>query len=271
MLELNKIHQGDCLELMKNIDNNSIDLIICDLPYGITEANWDSIIDLEKLWKEYKRISKETTPIILTARNPFSSKLIMSNLKGYKHKWVWNKKQSGSFANAKYMPLQIEEDILAFTSKGAKINYFPIMRTGKMRKKGGSKKQIQTMSKFIRPDYFKYSDQYYPTNIIEIPNCSNKKDNIHPTQKPVELFEYLIKTYSKKNDLVLDNCIGSGTTGVACIRTKRNWIGIELKEEYINLANKRLSKEKLKKEERNTNLNLNYSHKEVKSRDSSQS
>ena len=229
---------------MKLIDDKSIDMILCDLPYGTTACKWDTIIPFDKLWEQYKRIIKDKGAIVLTAREPFTSALIMSNIKGYKHKWVWNKKQSGSFANAKYMPLQIEEDIIIFTSKGQKVNYYPIMRKGKMRKKGGSKKQLQTMSKFIKPDYFKYSDEYYPVNIIEIPNCSNKKNNVHPTQKPVALFKYLIKTYTKEGNIVLDNCIGSGTTAIACLKTNRNFIGIELEEEYVNIASQRIQKYK---------------------------
>jgi len=232
--------QGDCLITMKDIPNKSIDMILCDLPYGTTACKWDTIIPFDKLWEQYKRIIKDKGAIVLTAREPFTSALIMSNIKGYKHKWVWNKKQSGSFANAKYMPLQIEEDIIIFTSKGQKVNYYPIMRKGKMRKKGGSKKQLQTMSKSIKPDYFKYSDEYYPVNIIEIPNCSNKKNNVHPTQKPVALFEYLIKTYTDERDTVLDNCMGSGTTGVACKNLNRNFIGIELDAEYFKIAEKRI-------------------------------
>jgi site-specific DNA-methyltransferase (adenine-specific) len=233
---------GDCLELMKDIPNGSIDMILADLPYGTTACKWDSIIPLEPLWKQYKRIIKDNGAIVLTAREPFTSKLVISNLKGYKHKWIWNKKQSGSFANAKFMPLQIEEDILVFTKNGEKVNYYPQMRKGKMRKKGGSKKQIETMSKFIQPEFFKYSDDYYPVNILEdYPNCSNKAKNEHPTQKPVALFEYLIKTYTNENDLVLDNTAGSGTTAIACLKTNRQFMVMEKEQKYYDIILKRVA------------------------------
>ena len=232
---------GDCLELMKDIPSGSIDMILADLPYGTTACKWDTIIPFEPLWEQYERIIKPNGAIVLTAREPFTSRLVISNLKGYKHKWIWNKKQSGSFANAKFMPLQIEEDILVFTKNGEKVNYYPQMRKGKMRKKGGSKKQIETMSKFIQPEFFKYSDDYYPVNILEdYPNCSNKANNMHPTQKPVALFEYLIKTYTNEGELVLDNAAGSGTTAIACLKTNRQFIVMEKEQKYYDIILKRV-------------------------------
>ncbi len=236
MLELNKIYQGDCLELMPLIDDKSIDMILCDLPYGTTACKWDNVIPFEPLWAQYKRIIKDNGAIVLTAREPFTSQLVISNIKNYRHKWVWNKKQSGSFFLAKISPLQIEEDILVFGY--SKVNYFPQIRMGKFRKRGGSNKQIETAG--INSNYFSYSDRYYPVNILEIPNCANKKENNHPTQKPVALFEYLIKTYTNENELVLDNCIGSGTTAIACLETNRNFIGMELEPKYVDIANKRI-------------------------------
>jgi site-specific DNA-methyltransferase (adenine-specific) len=236
MLEINKVYCGDCLDLMPLIDDKSIDMILCDLPYGITACKWDKIIPLDKLWEQYKRIIKDNGAIVLTAREPFTSKIIISNIRNYRHKWVWNKKQSGSFFNAKIMPLQIDEDVIVFGLN--KVNYYPIIRKGKFRKKGGSKKIIETAN--IYNLYFNYSDNYYPVNIIEIANCINKKSNKHPTQKPVELFSYLIKTYTNENELVLDNCIGSGTTAIACLKTNRNFIGIEIEPKYIEIANKRI-------------------------------
>lgn len=234
------LFKGDCLEIMPLIPDKSVQLILADLPYGTTEAKWDSIIPLDKLWNEYKRIIVDGGAIVLTAREPFTSKLVISNLKGYKHKWIWNKKQSGSFANAKFMPLQIEEDILVFTKNGEKVNYYPQMRKGKMRKKGGSKKQIETMSKFIQPEFFKYSDEYYPINILEdYPNCSNKANNMHPTQKPLDLMKYLILTYSNEGELVLDNTIGSGTTCLAAKELNRKFIGIEKEANYYEIACRR--------------------------------
>ena len=226
MYEKYELYKGDCLDVMKDIPNKSIDMILCDLPYGTTDCKWDSIIPIKPLWEQYNRIIKENGAIVLFGREPFSSKLICSNLGGFKHKWIWNKKQSGSFHLAKYMPLQIQEDIIVFSSKGERVNYYPIMRIGKMRKKGGAKptEHFGNTLKKIEPHY---SNEYYPVNIIEFANCKNKSKSVHPTQKPVELLEYLIKTYSKEKDIVIDNTMGSGSTGVACLNTDRRFIGIE--------------------------------------------
>lgn len=193
-----ELYNADCLEKMKDIEDKSIDMILCDLPYGTTACKWDNVIPFEPLWEQYNRIIKDNGAILLFGREPFTSKLIISNLKGYKHKWVWNKKQSGNFLLAKYMPLQIEEDIICFCKK--KVNYYPIMRKGKMRKKGGSKKPFQTIGGRFNTSYFSYSDEYYPVNIIDnYPNCSNKKDRLHPTQKPVALLEYKPHIFNIRN------------------------------------------------------------------------
>lgn len=250
MKEQYKIYNGDCLEVMENIPDKSVDMILCDLPYGITgrkseASKWDNIIPFEDMWKQYNRIIKHNGAIVLFGREPFSSKLVSSNYKGYKHKWVWNKKQSGSFQNAKYMPLQIEEDILVFTSNGEKVNYYPIMRKGKMRKKGGSKVKNKLTNELGFSE--SYNDEYYPVNILEFPN--KRIGKVHPTQKPVDLLEYLIKTYTNEGELVLDNCMGSGSTGVACVNTNRKFIGIELDENYFNIAKERIEEAVKKKEE----------------------
>lgn len=233
----NTLINADCLEAMKYIPDKSIDLILCDLPYGTTACKWDIIIPFDKLWEQYHRIIKVGGGIVLFGREPFTSKLINSNIKNYRHKWVWNKKQTGSFANAKYMPLQIDEDIIVFSNE--KVNYYPIMRKGVFRKKGGGNNRPETMSG-IKQNYFSYNDDYYPVNILEF----NKERGLHPTQKPVELLEYLIKTYTNENELVLDNCMGSGSTGVACINTNRDFIGIELDEKYFNIAKERIENTK---------------------------
>jgi site-specific DNA-methyltransferase (adenine-specific) len=237
MLEINQLYHGDCLELMKDIDDKSIDMILCDLPYGTTACKWDTIIPFEPLWEQYHRIIKDNGAIVLTAREPFTSKLICSNIKSYKHKWIWNKKQSGSPQNAKYMPLQIDEDIIVFSKY--KVNYYPIMRKGKLRVKGGAKKSNSIMGKFNGGKEQIINDDYYPTNIIELANPRLNK--LHPTQKPVALFEYLIKTYTNEGDLVLDNCAGSGTTAIACINTNRNYILMEKEEKYCEIIRKRIS------------------------------
>ena len=235
--------QGDCIEVMQNLIKQGVkvDAIITDPPYGTTACKWDSVIPFEPMWDCLHKLIKDNGAIILFGREPFTSKLITSNIKKYKHKWVWNKKQSGSWANAKYMPLQIEEDIICFAN--GRVNYYPIMRKGKMRKKGGSKKQPENMGK-IKHTYYSYSDEYYPVNILEIPNCSNKKNNVHPTQKPISLMEYLVKTYTNEGDVVLDFTAGSFTTGVACQNTNRKFIGIELEEQYYEIGVQRMKENK---------------------------
>lgn len=228
-------YNGDCLEIMQQLPSRSIDMILCDLPYGTTDCKWEVDLDLNILWLQYKRIIKDGGAIVMTAREPFTSKLVVSNILWYKHKWVWNKKQSGSFQNAKYMPLQIEEDIIVFSS--GKVKYYPQMRKGRMRKKGGRKDFNETMSG-LKPNYFTENDDYYPVNIIEF----TKETGLHPTQKPVQLMEYLIRTYTNEGETVLDNCMGSGTTGVACYNSDRNFIGIEKDEKYYDLAMTRINK-----------------------------
>ena len=238
-----ELYLGDCLEIMQRFPDKSVDMILCDLPYGTTACKWDVIIPFDRLWEQYNRICKDHSPIVLFGREPFTSTMVTSNIKNYKHKWVWDKKQSGSFFNAKFMPLQIEEDIVVFSPNrggGNKVNYYPIMRTGKLRKRGGASHIPKIVSGGMKEGYVSYSDEYYPTNILEFPNCSHRQDRVHPTQKPVELCEYLINTYSNENDVVLDNCMGSGTTGVACVNLNRRFIGIEKEPEYFNIAKKRI-------------------------------
>ena len=229
-MEVNKIYCGDCLEIMPNIPDKSIDMILCDLPYGTTACKWDTIIPFEPLWKQYKRIIKDNGAIVLTGSEPFSSYLRMSNIKNYKYDWVWNKRISGNPLLAKHQPLKIHENICVFSN--SKHNYFPIMRKGIMRIKGGGKSNIlnMEMSKSI-------NDDYYPVSILDF---SNAKRGSHPTQKPVALFEYLIKTYTNKGDLVLDNCAGSGTTGVACKILDRDYILIEKEKKYVEIIKNRL-------------------------------
>ena len=231
-----KLYLGDCLEVMREIPNHSIDMVLCDLPYGTTACKWDVIIPFDELWKQYKRIIKDNGAILLFGKDIFSSKLILSNVNYYRYKWIWNKKLSGSFQNAKYQPLQIVEEICVFSKE--KTNYYPIMRKGKLRKRGGAKETNRTMNKGFIKGYENYSDLYYPTNIIEYPRY--RTDKLHPTQKPVALCEYLIKTYTNEGDTVLDNCMGSGTTGVACVNTGRKFIGIEKEEKYFEIAKKRI-------------------------------
>lgn len=237
----NQIIQGDCLEVMKDIPDNSVDMVLCDLPYGTTACKWDTIIPFEPLWEQYKRIIKDNGAIVLTASQPFTSALVMSNVKMFKYSWVWNKKIAGGFMVAKYRPLQVVEDVLVFSKN--KTIYFPEMRTGKLRSKKNKARingDVTENFKGLKGNFDGgVYDQYYPVNLIEFSNA-DRKGKVHPTQKPVALFEYLIKTYTNEGDLVLDNCAGSGTTGVACKNLNRNFILIEKEPEYIDIIKKRL-------------------------------
>lgn len=230
------LYQGDCLEIMKQIPDKSVDMILCDLPYGTTACKWDTIIPFDKLWEQYNRVIKDNGAIVLFGSEPFSSALRMSNIKNYKYDWVWNKKQTGNPFLAKKQPLKIHENIMVFNT----LFYKPIMRIGKMRTKGGSKES--NIKVFGGTDKTQ-NNIYYPTSILDIPNCANKSKKLHPTQKPVALCEYLIKTYTNENDTVLDNCMGSGTTGVACKHLNRNFIGIELDPHYFEIAKNRIEQE----------------------------
>ena len=227
--------QGDCLERMKEIPDGSVDMVLADPPYGTTACKWDAVIDLPLMWEQLRRIIKPNGAIVMTASQPFTSALVMSNPRMFKYCWVWNKKQGGNPLNAKRQPLRVTEDIVVFNSGG----YIPQMRTGRMRKKGGINKQPETTGA-VNLDYVSYSDQYYPTNILDFPNCANKKYLVHPTQKPVALMEYLIRTYTNEGETVLDFTMGSGTTGVAAKNTGRKFIGIELDKEYFKIAARRI-------------------------------
>jgi len=237
-LDINKIYQGDCLELMNGIPDKSIDMILCDLPYGTTACKWDTIIPFDKIWMQYKRIIKNRGAIVLFGSEPFSTKLRSSNLDWYKYDWKWDKKKGSNYASAKYMPLKNYEDIMVFYKNTPTYN--PAMRKGKMRNKKSYAKGGGLYGSLKSDGKDNYNDLYYPVAIIEFSNAS-QKGKVHPTQKPVALFEYLIKTYTNEGELVLDNCIGSGTTAIACINTNRNYIGIELDENYYNIAKTRIS------------------------------
>ena len=233
---MNTLYQGNCLEVMKELPDNSIDFILTDLPYGTTDCKWDNIIDFNLMWKQIKRIRKQKSAVALFGTEPFSSYLRLSNIKEYKFDWVWNKKQAGNPLIAKYQPLRIFELIHIFY----KHNYYPIMKKGKMRTKGGLNKQPDIYNKAkISLDYKVTNNQYYPTAILEFSNA-NKRNKVHPTQKPVALLEYLIKTYTLENETVLDFTMGSGSTGVACVNTNRDFIGIELDKKYFNIAKERI-------------------------------
>jgi site-specific DNA-methyltransferase (adenine-specific) len=226
-----QLMQGDCLELMQAIPDGSVDMVLCDLPYGITACKWDSVIPFEPLWAQYKRVIKSNGAIVLFGSQPFTSALVMSNVKWFKYQWVWDKKIAGNPLIAKYHPLKIHEDVCVFSKKSNQ--YYPEMRKGLMRMKGGGKSNIlnMNMSKSV-------NDEYYPTSIL---HYTNAKRGIHPTQKPVPLLEYLIKTYTNEAETVLDNTMGSGSTGVAAKNLNRRFIGIELDPDYFRIAQERIA------------------------------
>lgn len=257
---------GDCLELMKEIPDKSIDMILCDLPYGITACKWDKIIPFESLWKQYNRIIKDNGAIVLFGSQPFTSKLVISNIEMFKYEWIWEKQKASNFMSAKFQPLKYHENILVFSKNTH--NYYPqkyrVLELEEIKQMNNQ----QLKKLFESRDYDRFGkidrrktinnnyelkethlgtglrvrskdDGYrYPKSVIKINKSINK--NIHPTQKPVALLEYLIKTYTNENETVLDNCMGSGSTGVACINTNRNFIGMEIDEEYFNIAKKRI-------------------------------
>lgn len=241
-MEINKIHNGDCLELMHQIDDKSIDMILCDLPYGTTACKWDSVIPFEPLWAHYKRIIKDNGAIVLTASQPFTSALVMSNIKMFKYCLVWNKDLCKNPGLAKIRPLPSFEDICIFGKN--RIIYNPQMETGSPYKDVRNKP-----TNILNGNEHKYgfcgntvnvinTGTRYPKSVITIRNANIKGQ--HPTQKPVALFEYLIKTYTNEGELVLDNCAGSGTTGIACKNTNRNFILMEKDVDYFNIAKTRV-------------------------------
>ena len=232
------IYQGDCLEVMKNIPDKSVDMILCDLPYGTTQCKWDSIIPFNSLWEHYNRIIKNNGAIMLFGSEPFSTILRMSNIKNYRYDWIWRKTKAQGFLNCKKMPLKDYENICVFYKKqpiynpqGLKFGSFNNFRKSKINKNEDVYGKERKFPTSIASNY--------PKQIIKFSNKSGK-GNLHPVQKPVELLEYLIKTYTNEGETVLDNCMGSGSTGVACVNTNRNFIGIELDEGYFKIAEQRL-------------------------------
>lgn len=229
---------GDCLELMTDIPDNSVDMILCDLPYGTTACKWDSVIPFKPLWKQYKRVIKKNGAIVLFSAQPFTSALVMSNIRGFKHHWIWMKNRGTGFQVAKYRPMMATEDIIAFTANGERINYIPQMvKLNKPRysRNASSSNGTNPLAHFNPGG--KVVDEKYPLNVIE---CAKVSKPIHPTQKPVALLEYLVKTYTDPGEVVLDNCMGSGSTGVACVNTGRRFIGIEKDLKYFNIAEGRI-------------------------------
>lgn len=246
MLEINKLYQGDCLEIMPMIDDKSIDMILCDLPYGTTACSWDSVIPFEPLWAQYKRIIKDNGAIVLFGSEPFASYLRISNIKDYKYDWIFDKKRTTGFGNANKQPLRQHEVICVFYIK--QPTYNPQLYRKSVSKSFTGKRKVQQSDVYgksgINNDKMTDSDYGYPRSIINevkvINNLTLDKFGLHPTQKPVALFEYLIRTYTNESETVLDNCAGSGTTAIACLNTKRNYILIEKEEKYCKIIEKRI-------------------------------
>lgn len=255
--------KGECIEVMKTIQDNSIDAIITDPPYGTTACKWDSIIDLDLMWKELNRVIKPTGAIVLFAQQPFSSILLVSNVKNFRHRFLWEKDKCANFMVAKAQPLKYTEDILVFCNVGFLKNQFgkptgtynPQMREGKgnnrdLERVVDKSKNLDAINKRDNPTRLKLSNnsakQRFPKDVL---NITTQHKRVHPTQKPVELMEYLIKTYTNENETVLDFTMGSGSTGVAAKNTNRNFIGIELDDNYFNIATNRIN---------NINLKFNF-------------
>ena len=246
-MELNKIYNTDCLAGMKEIPDKSVDMVLCDLPYGTTSNKWDSIIPFKDLWETYDRVCKDNAAIVMTASQPFTSMLIMSNLEMFRHEWIWIKNQGSNFANTVREPFKEHEEILVF-SKG-KWTYNPQMqeRQGNGKTLIG-KTQRKSTDNWHSDNYGKFkgativlSEQRVPSSVQRF-NTEASAERFHPTQKPVDLFRYLIRTYSNPGDTILDNCIGSGTTAVAAVLEKRKFIGFETDKTYFEKANERLRK-----------------------------
>ena len=244
---IDKIFNEDCLEGMKRIPSGSVDMILCDLPYGVTARNkWDVIIPFEPLWRQYKRAIKTDGAIVLTAQNLFSIELVCSNKEMYRYSIIWEKTRAVGFLNARRMPLRCHEDILVFYSKLPTYN--PQFTSGKPYViKEITDGDCKNYGKFSRVGRINKNNGYrFPRSVIKIANGNH--NSLHPTQKPVELFEYLIKTYTNEGDVVLDNCIGSGTTAVACINTNRHFIGFETDKNYYDIALRRIEEARKAKE-----------------------
>lgn len=262
------LFHGDCLVEMEKIADGSVDLILCDLPYGTTDRKgvegkgsnrllaWDTVIPLDKLWEQYKRVLKPLGTVVLTADQPFTSMLIMSNLEWFKYELIWKKQRTTGFLLANYRPMKCTEDVVVFSAGGAaaasrnggNMTYNPQGLIEKNVKKKNSAKRLGNFlhnpehmgagNKLLHDTEYEQKYTNYPSEIIEF---GLDKGAVHPTQKPVALMEYLIKTYSNEGEVVMDNCMGSGTTGVACMNTNRNFIGIEMNSDYFKIAQDRIN------------------------------
>ena len=236
-----KLYNGDCLDVMDRLIEESVkvDCILTDPPYGTTACKWDAIIPFDDMWERLNKLIKPNGAIVLFGNEPFTSELICSNLKGFKYRWDWDKKIPSGMSYARYRPMQQTEDIIVFTKNGEKTIYNPQMtKRDKPIKSGGTKHSETAPIKYKDKDFKKTYEYKNPTTLIEFDKI--RKGSLHPTQKPTDLLEYLIKTYTNENEIVLDFTMGSGSTGVACANTNRKFIGIELDKNYFNIASKRI-------------------------------
>lgn len=239
------LRQGDCLELMRELPDASVDMILCDLPYGTTACKWDAVIDLNEMWAQYRRIIRPNRAIVLTAAQPFTTALAASNMRDFRYTLVWNKLIGSNFVQAKRMPMRIHEDVLVFATGDRMPEYFPQMvKRDKPIKKGanGKSEAIPIARTEANAQYEgKVYDEKYPESIMVFSNRGSGDRGLHPTQKPVALMEYLVRTYTSPGETVLDNCMGSGTAGVACVNTGRNFIGMEMDAGYFAVAQQRIA------------------------------
>lgn len=235
-----RLYHGDCLELMKQIPDNSVDMVLCDLPYGTTACKWDVIIPFEPLWEHYRRLCKVNAAIVLFASQPFTSMLVTSNLKMFRHEWIWRKNRGSNFANTVREPFKEHEEILVFSN--GKWKYHKQMEkrhgagAGRAKYRYSNSTRSDNYNGFGEVNSKEFTQLRVPSSVQDF----NTEVGMHPTQKPVSLLSYLIRTYSDEGDFILDNCMGSGSTGVACLETGRSFIGIEKDEHYFNVAKERI-------------------------------
>ena len=231
---------GDCLERMKEIPDGSVDLILTDPPFGTTKCSWDSVIPLSEMWEQLKRVVKPNGACILFSSQPFTTNLIYSNMKCFKYSMVWKKSKCGSPLTAKYKPLTKHEDINVFSLHNKTLKYYPQMSEGKPYKRKFTENKVNNMGFGIKGVETNNKGTRHPTTILDYPQQWRRQDQVHPTQKPVELMEFLIKSFSMENETVLDFTMGSGSTGIACLNTRRKFIGIEKDLNYFNISQERI-------------------------------
>jgi len=264
---INNVYESDCLEIMKQLPDNSIDMVLCDLPYGTTQNKWDSVIPLDELWKQYRRVVKDNGAIVLTSQGMFTAELMLSNPSMFKYKWVWEKSKSTNFLNAKKQPLRKHEDVCVFYKK--QPIYHPQMIEGEPYDKGVRKNQLSGSYGDFLPVHVQSDGKRYPTDIIYFKTAESEGKVYHPTQKPIELGRYFVRTYTEPGAVVLDNTSGSGSFLVAALLEGRNFIGIEKNEDvalfkkedidYIEVTKQRLlhALETMAKDKKETLMNVN--------------